>query len=180
MTSAPTPAAEPLPVRLPANRVVQGALLIVGAVLLATTAGADRIDFYWTPLILGATYGVAALVDGPRGGYWATALGLTGWGVSVVLLGELRPEQVDSAGAYLAGVGFAGIAAWGLRRQGFLISELGLAATIAASGLILAFTPRAEDSLADATTYAVALGAVGMLNVAGGAVQVARARREPA
>ena len=38
--------------------------------------------FYWTPLIRGLTYLVAAIVDGPRGWYWATALGLTEWGLA--------------------------------------------------------------------------------------------------
>lgn len=163
--------------RSPSNRIIQGALLVAGAVLLAVTAGADRIDFFWTPLILGVTYAVAATVEGPRGGYWATALGLIGWGVAVAFLGEVRPERVDPAGAYLAGVGLAGVAAVALRRRGFLVSEVGLAATIAASGLILAFTPRAADALTDAATYAFALGAVGVLNVVGGAVGVARTRR---
>ena len=42
---------------------------------------------------------MAAIVDGPRGGYWATALGLTGWGLAVVYLGEARPVDIDPAGA---------------------------------------------------------------------------------
>ncbi|MEJ7714534.1 MAG: hypothetical protein WKF40_02020 [Thermoleophilaceae bacterium] len=71
--------------------MIQGALLGGGALVLALTAGADRLPFYWTPLILGLSYLVAAIVDGPRGGYWATALGLTGWGLAVVYMGEVRP-----------------------------------------------------------------------------------------
>jgi len=177
MSADQTIAQEALPVRSPSNRIIQGGLLIAGAVLLAVTAGADRIDFLWTPLFLGVIYAVAATVEGPRGGYWATALGLIGWGVAVAFLGEVRPERIDTAGAYLAGVGLAGVAAVALRQRGFLVSELGLAATIAASGLILALTPRAADTLADATSYAIAVGAVGVLNVVGGAVGVARARR---
>jgi len=162
------------PTRSPANRVVQGLLLSGGAVVLAVTAGADRIPFYWTPLILGLTYLVAAIVDGPRGGYWATALGLTGWGLAVVYLGEVRPPDVDPAGAYLVGVGVAGAAAAVLRSRGFLISDLGFAATVAAAGLTLALTSRASGTLDDATTYAIALGVVGVFNVAGGAYQTAR------
>jgi hypothetical protein len=162
------------PIRSPGNRVVQGLLLSGGAALLAVTAGAGRLPFYWTPLILGLTYLVAAIVDGPRGGYWATALGLTGWGLAVVYLGEVRPPGVDPAGAYLAGVGLAGVVATMLRRRGFLISDLGFAATVAASGLTLALTPRASGALDDAATYAIALGVVGVFNVAGGAYQTAR------
>lgn len=165
-----------VPIRAPANRVIQGTLLGGGALVLALTAGADRISFFWTPLIIGLTYLVAALVDGPRGGYWATALGLTGWGLAVAYVGEVRPPDIDPAGAYLVGAGLAGLAAALLSGRGFVISPLGLAATVAAGGLVLAFTPRAVGTLDDATTYAIALGAVGLLNVAGGAYQMARGR----
>jgi hypothetical protein len=172
-TAPPGPAS---PTRTPGNRVIQGALLGGGALVLALTAGADRLPFYWTPLILGLSYLVAAIVDGPRGGYWATALGLTGWGLAVVYMGEARPPDIDPAGAYLVGAGLAGVAAALLSGRGFVISPLGLAATIAAGGLVLALTPRAAGTLDDATTYAVALGVVGVLNVAGGVYQVARAK----
>ncbi len=164
-------------IRSPGNRVVQGLLLGGGAALLAATAGADRIPFYWTPLILGLTYLVAAIVDGPRGGYWATALGLTGWGLAVVYIGDVRPPEVEPAGAYLAGVGLAGVVAAVLRRRGFLISDLGFAATVAAGGLTLALTSRASGTLDDAVTYAIALGVVGVFNVIGGGYQLVRSRR---
>ncbi|MEO7197482.1 MAG: hypothetical protein ABIZ50_03330 [Solirubrobacterales bacterium] len=162
------------PVRSPANRIIQGLLLSGGAVLLAVSAGADRIPFYWTPLILGLTYLLAAIVDGPRGGYWATALGLTGWGLAVVYTGYVRPPDIDPAGAYLAGVGLAGVVAVVLRRRGFLISDLGFAATVALGGLALALTPRASGTLDDATNYTIALGVVGVLNVAGGVYRMLR------
>ena len=54
------------------------------------------------------------------------------------------------------------------------MSEVGFAATVAAGGLLLVFAPRAPDTLEDATTYAVALGVIGLLNVAGGAYGLAR------
>lgn len=54
----------PPPVRTPANRVIQGLLLVGGAGLLEFSAGADRIAFYWTPLIIGIIYLLAAIVDG--------------------------------------------------------------------------------------------------------------------
>jgi len=177
MSSEHSPAPGPAnPTRTPANRVIQGALLGGGALILALTAGADRLPFYWTPLILGLFYLGAAIVDGPRGGYWATALGLTGWGLAVVYIGEVRPPDIDPAGAYLVGAGLAGVAAALLNGRGFVISPLGLAATIAAGGLVLALTPRAAGTLDDATTYAIALGVIGVLNMAGGAYQVVRAK----
>ncbi len=51
--------------------------------------------------------------------------------------------------------GLAGVVAVVLRRRGFLISDLGFAATVAVGGLTLALTPRASGTLDDATTYAM-------------------------
>ncbi len=45
-TSQPSPGA---PLRSPSNRVVQGMLLLAGAVLLEFTAGADRVSFPCLP-----------------------------------------------------------------------------------------------------------------------------------
>lgn len=131
-------------------------------------------------MILGVTYLLAATIDGPRGGYWATALGLTGWGLAVAYTGEIRPADIDTAGAYLAGAGVAGLVAAVLRTRGFLISEAGFAATVALGGLTLALTPRAPDTLDDATTYAIALALVGACNVVGGAFQLRRTRDDGA
>lgn len=168
----------PKPVRTAGNRVIQGLLFVGGAGLLEFSAGAERIAFYWTPLIIGVTYLLAAIVDGPLGGYWATALGLTGWGLAVAYMGALRPPaEVDVAGVYLVGVGLAVLAA-ALRARGFAVSEAGLALTIVGAGAILALSLRA-DVLLDATTYAVTVAAVGVVNVAGGAWQLA-ARPSPA
>ena len=159
------------PVRSAGNRIIQGALFVGGAGLLEFSAGADRIAFYWTPLIIGLIYLLAAVIDGPRGGYWATALALTGWGLAVAYSGAVRPPDVDIAGVYLAGVGLAGLAAALLRTRGFLISELGLSLAIVGAGLMLALSPRA-DALLDASIYAIAIAVVGALNAAGGAWQL--------
>ncbi len=163
------------PVRTAGNRLIQGALFVGGAGLLEFSAGADRIAFYWTPLVIGAIYLLAAVIDGPRGGYWATALGLTGWGLAVAYSGAVRPPDVDIAGVYLAGVGLAGLAAALLRARDFLVSEAGLALTVVGAGLILALSPRA-DALVDATTYAIAIAVVGALNIAGGGWQLVGGR----
>ncbi|WP_372790992.1 hypothetical protein [Paraconexibacter sp.] len=148
-------------------RLVQGVILLAGALVLATAVDRATLSFFWTPLVLGLTYLVAAAAGGREGGYWATALPLTGWGLAVVWIGEVRPEDVDIAGAYLAGTGLGLTAAAVLASRGVPIATAGLAATVAAAGLILAFSPRA-DALTDATTYAIAVGAVGAVNVARG------------
>jgi len=155
--------------------MVQGALFAGGAAALQISAGAGRIDFFWTPLILGVVYLLAAVVDGPLGGYWATALGLTGWGLSVALMGELRPVDVDVAGAYLVGAGLAVAAAALLRSRGYAVSDAGLGLTIIGGGLALALSPR-SDALVDATTYAIGLAVVAAVNLALGARGLAQVR----
>ncbi|MBA2505516.1 MAG: hypothetical protein H0V29_06165 [Thermoleophilaceae bacterium] len=164
------------PVRTPANRVIQGLVFVAGAVVLEITVGAERTGFHWTPLILGVSYLVAAAIDGPRGGYWATAIGLTGWGLVVMLFFEIRPVDVDGAGTYLAGVGLAVVVAALLRSRGFQVSDVGLGVTIAAAGIVLALSPRVSE-LEDGTTYAIALGLVGLYNVAAGGIALSRDRR---
>ncbi len=160
--------------RTPGNRIIQGLLLCVGAALLEFSVGGARIAFYWLPLILGVTYLLAALVDGPRGGYWATAVALCGWGLAVAFAGELRPVDVDVAGVYLVGVGLAAAAGALLRARGFAVSELGLGLTIVGAGVLLALSPRV-DAVVDATTYALVVALVGALNLAGGTWQRSRA-----
>lgn len=164
-------------VRTPSKRIVQGVLLLAGAVVLELLAGEERIRFYWTPLIIGLIYLAAALAGGRRGGYWATACGLIGWGLAVVLIARGRPHEIDTAGAYLAGAGIGFAAGALLRRAGVAVSDLGLGLTVAAAGAVLALTPRA-DFLGDATNYAIAVGAVGLANCLAGAVLSARGTRE--
>jgi hypothetical protein len=175
---APPAAPTNRPLRTPGNRVIQGLLLVAGAALLGFSAGAGRIDFYWTPLIIGVVYLLAALVDGPPGGYWATALGFTGWGLAVAYAGAMRPPQIDVAGVYVGGVGLSVVLAALLRGRGFAVSEAGLGLTIAGAGAVLALSPRI-DALLDASTYALVIAVVGALNVAGGAWGLRRPRAAP-
>ncbi len=149
------------------TRLVQGLILLVGALVLATAVDRSVSEFFWTPLALGMTYLVAAIAGGRDGGYWATALPLVGWGLAVVWYREVRPEDIDLAGAYLAGTGFGLVAAAVLDARGVPVPLAGLAATVTGAGIILALSSRSE-ALTDATTYAVAVGLVGAVNVARG------------
>ncbi len=148
-------------------RLVQGVILLAGALVLAIPVDRATLSFYYTPLVLGLTYLVAASAGGREGGYWATALPLTGWGLAVVWIGEFRPQDVDIAGAYLAGAGLGLVAAAVLAARDYPITIAGLAATVTGSGLILALSSN-SDAWTDATTYAIAVGLVGAVNVARG------------
>ncbi len=145
-------------------RVGQAVLLLAGALFLVVVVAPDDGRFYWTPLTLGLAYLGAAIVGGRDGGHWATACALTGWGVAVVFAGAVRPD-LDISGLYLAGAGLGMTAGLLLQRAGFDVDALGLAVTVMAGGLILAFTTQAVGVLDDARTFAAALAVVAVANI---------------
>lgn len=146
-------------------RVSQAVVLLAGAVFLVAIVAPDDRRFYWTPLAIGLTYLGAAIVGGRRGGHWATACALTGWGAAVVFAGATRPD-LDFSGLYLAGAGAGAVAGLLLQRAGIPVSAMGMALTIAIGGLILAFTTKAAGVLGDARFYAAALAVVAVTNLA--------------
>lgn len=145
-----------------AIRLRQGVALIVGAVALYALVRGP-LDFFWTPLIIGLSYLVAALLGGRHGGHWPTALVLVGWGLAV-LARQRGVVDVDTAGAYLVGAGLGALAAAAVDRAGFDADPMGVAATVVAAGLLLALTAQ-FSALASVETYAVALAVVGAINL---------------
>jgi hypothetical protein len=148
----------------PDVRLHQAILLLAGAVFLVFVVAPEDDRFYWTPLVIGLAYLSAAAAGGRRGGHWATACALTGWGAAVVLAGAARPD-LDVSGLYLAGAGLGAVAGLLLQRAGFDVNPMGLAVTITGGGVILALTTQAAGVLDDARTYAAALGVVGLVNI---------------
>lgn len=137
---------------------------MAGALFLAFVVAPDPARFYWTPLTIGLAYLGAAVVGGRRGGHWATACVLTGWGAAVVLAGAARPG-LDTSGLYLTGAGLGAVAGTLLRRAGYEVDAMGLAVTITGGGLILALTTQAPGVLDDARTFAVALVVIAVANI---------------
>ncbi len=163
------------PARKPANvRFVQAAAFLLGALALEVLIERGSTPFYWTPLILGLAYLGAAIAGGRTGGHWPTACVVVGWGAVVAWAGATRPEQVDLAGAYLAGGGAGVLVAGVLLRLGFKIEVIGLGATALVAGLVLALAGR-DDRLVEARTFAIVLALVAIVNVALGVA--ARGRR---
>jgi len=70
--------------RPPSLRLRQGCAMLGGALVFAVIVGPGPDRFYLTPLGIGLVYLLAAAVGGRRGGYWATATVLVGWGAAVV------------------------------------------------------------------------------------------------
>ncbi len=154
-------------VRPPALRVRQGLILLVGALVFAVVTGRAGDRFYLTPLGLGLVYLLAAVVGGRRGGYWATAVVLVGWGAAVVWAQRGRPD-LDLAGLYLLGAGIGATVGVLLSRRGFVVDPLGLTVTIMLAGLLLALASRWPQVLEESRTYALLVGLVGVANVVAG------------
>lgn len=150
--------------RSSALRLRQGLVLLVGALVFALLVGAGPDTFYWTPLGIGLVYLAAAAAGGREGGYWAGALVLCGWGAAVVYARQSRPD-LDIAGLYLAGAGIGASLAIAARRAGIRADPLGATLAIVLAGMILAFSGTA-DELTEARTYALLVGAIGLINVA--------------
>ena len=153
-------------------RLRQGLVLLVGAVVFELLVGGEGpAKFYLVPLGLGLAYLAAATVGGRDGGFWATAVVLVPLGLAVLWVRRSRPD-LDTTGVYAAALGVGALLGVALYRAGVEVSALGVAATILAFGLLLAFERHASDVIGDARAYAIALGVVGLFNVAG--VGVAR------
>lgn len=150
------------------ERLRQGLVLLAGAVVFVLVVGPGPDRFYLTPLGLGLVYLASAIAGGRRGGYWATACVLVGWGAAVLIVHDAKPD-LDQAGLYLAGAGAGGTVSLLLARAGFAVDALGVAVTVLLGGVLLAVEPRWSDVLGDARTYALLVGLVAVFNVAAGA-----------
>ena len=149
--------------RSPTLRLRQGFALLAGAIIFSLIVGSGPDTFYWTPLGIGLVYLAAASSGGREGGYWSGALVLVGWGAAVAYARQARPD-LDIAGLYLAGAGLGASAAIAARRLGIKADPLGATLTVVAAGTILALSGELPE-LTDARTYAVFVGAVGLVNI---------------
>lgn len=138
-------------------------MLLLGALVFALVVGGGPDAFFYTPLGIGLVYLAAAASGGRQGGYWAGALVLCGWGVAVAYARQAKPD-LDIAGLYMTGAGLGAALAIAARRAGIRADPLGAALTVAVSGVILAFSGEASE-LTEARTYALLVGAVGLVNV---------------
>jgi hypothetical protein len=146
-------------------RFLQAGAFLLGALALEALIERGATPFYWTPLIIGLSYLGAAIAGGTTGGHWPTACVLIGWGAVVAWAGQTRPQDVDLAGAYLAGGGAGVLVAGILLRRGFKVDVIGLGAAAVGAGLVLALASR-SDLLVEARTFAIALAVVALVNVA--------------
>ncbi len=149
------------PVEIRARQIV---VFLAGALALELLVGRGELRFFWTPLILGVTYLVAATAGGRDGGHWSGAIALTAWGAAVAWVGHVRPVDVDVAGVYVAGVGLAVVVAAAAAERGWPVSLLGVGVTLLVAGLALALVDRVT-ALGEASTYVGLLAVVAAGNV---------------
>lgn len=146
-------------------RLRRAAALLVGAGVAALLLLGDRprLGFPYVPLVLGLAYLGAAIAGGPRGGLWATALPLTGWGLGVVAGVEDWLDLYDPA-LFLLGAGLGALACAGLERRGVAVDLLGVSATLVLGGLLFALE-REWAPAGEPRTYVALLAAVGLGNL---------------
>ena len=144
-------------------RLGRAGALLAGAVVYALLVYGP-LQFYWTPLLLGLAYFGAAAAGGRRGGLWATAVVLTGWGVGVLLATKL--DSLSSGDAYLMGIGGAIVVAGVLaRRGGFAIDLLSVGGTVLIAGILHNVAGDPVQALVQPWPYVALLAGVGALNL---------------
>lgn len=158
-------------------RISRGGALLVGAVVYAALVYGP-LEFVWTPLLLGLAYLGAAAAGGRRGGLWATALVLTGWGIGVMAASKLKVD-VSSADGYLMGVGAAALVGGLIARRGFTVDLIGVGATALAAGVLHTFAGDQIPALVEPWPYVALLGVVGAVNVALALAPASRGARTP-
>lgn len=155
------------------TRRLQGAVLLAGAVVFYVLLERADIGFHWTPLVLGLVYLVAALLGGPGGSYWSTAIVLTVFGLGPVARFEYDAD-FSVASIYVVALGLAVLLAAQLAERGFAITQTAVGATIVALGVVFAFQGKL-DVVSEPLLYAGFLAAVGTARlVAGGRTQARR------
>lgn len=83
MTAVATPTPTTSYFAVPRHR--SAIALLLGAAAMLGLVQTSQIRFYYTPLIIGLTYLIAAAVAGRRGALWAPGIITSLWGVAVLL-----------------------------------------------------------------------------------------------
>lgn len=147
-------------------RRLQGAVVVAGALATYLLLDGADIGFHWTPFVLGVVYLLAALVGGPGGSYWSTAVVLVVFGLGPVARFEYEVDA-SAASLYVVALGAAVLLAAQMAQRGFAITMTAVAITILALGLV--FTQQTHlDVVTEPELYAGLLAAVGAVRLARG------------
>lgn len=153
-------------------RRLQGAVLLAGAVVFYLLLDRADIGFHWTPFVLGAIYLVAAVIGGPRGSYWSTAVVLTIFGLGPIARFEYAAD-FSAASLYVVALGLAVLVAGQLAERGFAITTTAVGATILALGVVFAEQTHLEV-VTEPLLYSGLLAVVGIARLVAGGPSGAR------
>jgi hypothetical protein len=144
-------------------RLRRAAVFLAGAVLAGVLL-LGPLSFDWVPLVVGLVYLAAAGLGGPRGGLWATALPVTGWGLGVVAAREGWIDTQEGA-LFLLGAGLGVLGCGLLAARGYAIGMVEVGAVVIAAGLLAALAPHV-GLLVEPGLYVALLAVVGGTNLA--------------
>lgn len=137
------------------SRRARGVALIVGAVAAYLLTERGPLDFTWVPLLLGASYLLAALTGGERGPLWSPALVLLAFGVGDLLyLGGHLPRGLDEGAVYIVALGIGVLLCAVAERGGFAVSLVGAGAAVLLAGGFFLLQRRFHGLWEESATYA--------------------------
>lgn len=153
--------------RATAARRARGVALLVGAAAtyLFTSLPGDRspLDLTWVPLLLGASYLLAAITGGESGPLWAPALVLLCFGVADLLyLGGHLPRGLDEGAVYIVGLGVGVLLCAVAERGGFAVSLSGAGAAVVLAGAVFLLQRREHGLWERPASYAALLAVWGV------------------
>ncbi|MGI8537685.1 MAG: hypothetical protein ACR2K2_14660 [Mycobacteriales bacterium] len=139
----------------------RGALaLIAGALVEGVLVQQGIIEFFWTPLILGLTYLVAATAAGRKGALWAPGIVVTCWGVAVVL-GVKQVLTFDASLSYYVAAAIGVAIALVLRYAvGLAAGPVGLVVSVAV--VVAHAIPNLPSWIFQGLTWGIVLGIWGL------------------
>jgi hypothetical protein len=145
------------------RRRSRGLVLIAGGAAVALLLEpVGPLALAWLPLLLGASYLLAAVAGGREGALWAPGIVVTVWGLGVlVALGEVG-EGRPFGSTTTAALGLGTLLAVAATRVGLRVSALAVAAPVALIGLVFAVQEQGPGALGELAgngwPYGLALG----------------------
>lgn len=147
------------------GRQIRGAVLIVGALLIALLVEGGVLAYYWFPALTGLTYLAAAALSRSRGALWGPGLVITVVGIALALwLREGRPADSFQFLALMAmALGLGGVLAALLGQQrGLAVTPMSIALPVLLFGVFsLLEQQRVEPVTGSTWVYVVLLIAWG-------------------
>lgn len=145
------------------RRRLRGFVLLGGAAAILILVVIGPLEFFWVPLLIGATYAAAAFVGGSGGGLWGPAAVLVVFGLAVVALNEGWIDRGEGP-VLVTAVGLGALLAVALARSGRDATFIGTAIAITVVGFIYLLQPDIEF-VNEAIAYVILLAVWGVIEI---------------